>query len=100
MSYVSGSYPMKMFIRHKAKEHLNGDVELRSLREPLDDGLFQELTSNLFRSEVAQALERPQRTREKAEQIEDRLALEIAERYKQIKLRQLSPLVQRLNSLL
>jgi hypothetical protein len=95
-----GSFPVRLFTRHKAKEQLKGDPELSELNESLDETLFQEVADGLLNSERVLALYDQSCSRDRASVIEDRIAAEIMEGYKRIKLRQLDPFVQNLNALL
>lgn len=105
MRQVEGSYPIKLFIRHKAKQALTAEMEITAraqyeLPEGFDDALFQEITRTLFRSNAAEELDRRCRDRREAAAIEDRFATEIASIYRTIKQRSRADVVQQLNQLL
>lgn len=100
MELAGKYYPRRTFIRYKAKHQLRIELDTYSDCEPLDEELFQELTKTLFQSKTNQELYQEYHSREQSAEIEHRIADELVCTYKQIKLRQSDPTVQRLNALL
>jgi hypothetical protein len=100
MEVAGKSYPMRAFIRHKAKEQLRQELDTLVPSEPLDEALFLELAATTFRAEKNQTFHRPCLLREEAAEIENRIAAELVEAYRWIKSRQKSSIVQKLNTLL
>lgn len=100
MEVVGKSYPKRAFIKYKAKELLRSELDQGESYEPLDEELFFEIANTLFRAKKNQKFAQPCNSREEAIQIASRIATELAEAYKQIKLQQRSSIVQRLNALL
>jgi len=101
MELANPIYPMRAVVRCKAKTHL---LRLTATRYeaflPLDEALFKDIATNLFKSDRGTDLYQGCRSKREAGAIEDRVAAELAETYVQIKLNQDNPMVQQLNSLL
>jgi hypothetical protein len=93
-------YPIRKFIRHKAKMQILRPLEVGEDCPILDETLFQELVDTLFQSEQGRSIYTPCASREQAEQVEDYFAGELATAYLGIKQRQNDPLVRLLNTLL
>lgn len=100
MEVVGKSYPKRTFIKYKAKELLRSELDQGESYEPLDEELFFEIATTLFRAQRNHKFAQPCNSREEAVEIASRIAVELAEAYKKIKLQQKSSLVQRLNALL
>lgn len=98
MELAGKSYPMRAVVRHKAKQQLQSEFECD--RKPLDRTLLLELAATLFKADKNQGFERGCRSRQEAIDIENKMAAELVEAYKQIKKNQEDKLVQNLNSLL
>lgn len=100
MELANNLYPMRALIRYKAKEQLKFNLEKQNIYLPLDESLFAEVATILFRAGRHPQLQSQCASRTEAAAIEDQFAAELAETYKQIKLRQKNIVVQRLNALL
>lgn len=100
MELAGNYYPMRAFIKYKAKEQLRIEFDMYSAWDSLDEELFLEIATTLFQPEKNQELYQKCYSREKSAAIENRIADELVQTYKQIKSRQNNPIVQRLNALL
>lgn len=96
---LTSNYPVRAFIRHKAKMQLVESMGM-DICPFLDDELLRELATTLLQSERGQVAFQPYSSREAASAVEDNLAAEIAETYQTIQQRQHDPIVQSLNALL
>lgn len=103
MELVSGSYPVRAFIRHKAEQKIAGLSEVKDMDlscPTVDQALLRDLAVTLFQSPQGNAVYQAYPTREAAEAVENAFARELAAIYQQITQRQADPHVQRLNQLL
>lgn len=100
MEVVGNSYPKRAFIKYKAKELLRSQLDRGESYEPLDEELFFEIAATSFRAQRNQKFVQPCRSREEAIEIANKIAAELVEAYKQIKLKQRSSIIQGLNALL
>lgn len=100
MGSAGKSYPKRAFIKYKAKEILRSELDQSESYEQLDEELFFEIATTLFRAQRNQKFAQPCHSREEAIEIANRIAEELVEAYKQIKLQQRSSIIQRLNALL
>lgn len=100
MEPVSNAYPMRALVRHKAKSRLMADTDIWENCVVLDEELLRDLATTLFQNKQAQALYSQPHSRQEADEIENQLAIEVAEAYQRIKQQQSHPLVQWLNGLL
>jgi len=71
-----------------------------SVSSPVNEDLINELAATLFNSGSYQNLSQPCDSRQQADDIEEQVALKLAETYQQLHKRQQEPLVQQLNRLL
>lgn len=99
MDIAHPSQPLRAVIRCKAKQLLISDPD-SNLWMPLDEPLLQELAMTTFQSNRYQAKAQSCRSKVVAAEIEDETAAELAAAYKHIRVQQLDPVVQQLNSLL
>ena len=100
MELAHDSYPVRAFIRHKARMkilHANGDTKLCPT---IDQTLLRELTETLFQSQKGNAIYAPYPSRKAAEAIEERFADEIATTYRHILSQRANSQIQWLNTLL
>jgi hypothetical protein len=95
-----GDYPMRAFIRHKAKMQILGNSLTQNFCPDFDEELLKDLSKTLLQSTKMKELYRPYRSRDEADKAEDEIATQLAAVYKQIKQQQDDPLVQGLNALL
>lgn len=100
MELASNSYPVRAFIRHKAKMRVLEAESMGISCLAFDESLLQELSTTLFQSERGAPIFTAYPNRQAAEAVEDQFALELAETYRYIKQRKTDTQVQRLNSLL
>lgn len=100
MELTNSSFPIRAFIRHKAKVRIINPFNTAGLCPSFDEKLLKELAATLFRSTQWRESFRPYPTREAADAVEDDLAADLAEMYRRVKQNQADPLVQRLNALL
>ncbi len=100
MDTTSNTFPMRVFIKHKAKEQLKRDPEMSRFCCPLDEELFEELAKTLFQAEMNQVLYQQCHSSSEARAIEEQVAADLVETYLHIQLRQRDSLVQSLNALL
>jgi hypothetical protein len=100
MELAGDSYPVRAFIRHKAKMRVLEAESMGIGCVAFDEPLLQDLSTTLFQSERGAAVFIAYPSRQAAEAIEDQFALELAEIYRHIKQRKANAQVQRLNSLL
>lgn len=89
--------PMRAVVKCKAKMQLLTDPIPGEVVESLDESLFNEVAATFFGSRQFQAIGLSVADKEAAG---DRLALELASTYRQIKQQQQDPMVQQLNDLL
>jgi hypothetical protein len=100
MELARNSYPVRGFIRHKAKmQILTRQAMEDDVCPTVDDDLIRELTQTLLTSERGDAAYRSYPDRETANAVENQFAAEIAESYQRIKQQTTSDTVQRLNQL-
>ncbi|MBD2460690.1 hypothetical protein H6G89_06505 [Oscillatoria sp. FACHB-1407] len=112
MEPTSRAYPMRVFVKHRAKEQIKaraydrsgdssqgGTASHRPLYSPFDERLFEDIATTLL-SPSRPEFRHQCKSRQEAAEIEARIAAELVEIYAQIKLNQRDPLVQMLNALL
>jgi hypothetical protein len=95
-----GDYPIRAFIRHKAKMQIIGNSLTQNFCPDFDEELLKDLSKTLLQSNKVKELYRPYRSRDEANMAEDEIATELAAVYKHVKQQQDDPLVQSLNALL
>lgn len=100
MNVSPSHYPMRKFIRRKAKEQLLNSLSTDQACQEFDQQLFGEIAANIFTAQQGLTLDQPCQSRREADEVENRLVAELVTTYQQIKLRQQDPLVQSLNALL
>jgi DNA polymerase III delta subunit len=100
MRWIGKSYPMRAIARHKALYKLKIDLATAHPPQPLDEALFREIAATLSHPNRIPEFDRECATRAEADAIENRIATELTETYKQIKQRQQDAIVQNLNDLL
>ncbi|MDX2215905.1 MAG: hypothetical protein SFY66_21755 [Oculatellaceae cyanobacterium bins.114] len=112
MEPTSRAYPMRVFVKHRAKEHIKsltydmrGDYSTgetashRPLYSPFDERLFEDIAATLL-SPNRPEFRHQCKSRQEAAAIESQIAAELVDIYTQIKLKQRDPLIQMLNALL
>ena len=100
MQPAQSIFPMRAMIRCKAKQKLITDPARFEARIPLDESLFQEVAMTLLQSDYYQTIAQPCGSNHEAARLEDQIAAELVNTYRQIKAQQQSPVVQWLNTLL
>ena len=100
MEPVSNAYPMRALVRHKAKSRLMQGADAWENCIVIDEELLRDLATTVFQNQQAQAFHSQPHSRQEADEIENQLAIEVAESYQRIKQQQSHPLVQWLNGLL
>ncbi|HBB31570.1 MAG TPA: hypothetical protein DDZ80_04310 [Cyanobacteria bacterium UBA8803] len=100
MPATGNRYPMRALIKHKAKAQLRAALASDRTEEPLDERLLEELAATLFHQEQNQAFAQPCISRAEADEIENRMAADLVQTYRDMKQRQKNPLVEQLNRLL
>lgn len=105
MDSTHQTYPVRLFIRHKARMNLVADLQKLAASGHLKDGsidetLFADVIETFLQSESGSEAYQPCDSRHQALLIEDQLAQKIAETYLQIMQKKENALVQKLNNLL
>lgn len=94
------SYPVRLFIRHKAKMKLSSALSRQHLGADIDLVLLQEITNTVLQPSVNPAIYQAYGSRELAIQVEESVSDAIASAYLRILQRRNHPDVERLNQLL
>ncbi|HEY9877319.1 MAG TPA: hypothetical protein V6D29_02630 [Leptolyngbyaceae cyanobacterium] len=100
MQSINTAYPVRMFIRHKARHKLAEALQLTQAEPTFDAPLFWDVTNTLLQPSTSPNLYRPYPSRDQAAQVEEHTADAIASAYLRIKQQASDPLVQDLNKLL
>ncbi|PSB24199.1 hypothetical protein [Stenomitos frigidus] len=101
MELVNRHRPHRTVIRCKAKMRLLETIDENfDWEHPFDDTLLKELATGLFQSSQYQVFFENYLSKQKAKDVEDRLAQELADTYRSILQRHKDPVVQSLNALL
>jgi hypothetical protein len=101
MALVNYYRPHRAVVRCKAKMHLLETVDDNfDWDESSIDSLLKELATSLFRSRQYQVFFEKAYSKQEAKVVEDRLAEELANTYRNILKRHQDPVVQSLNALL
>lgn len=99
MELARNSYPVRGFIRHKAKVQILNNQDMDDFCPTVDEDLIRELTNTLLKSERGEAAYRGYPDRETADAVENQFATEVAESYQRIKQQATQSNIQRLNDL-
>ncbi|MBD0270084.1 MAG: hypothetical protein ICV77_17540 [Cyanobacteria bacterium Co-bin8] len=97
---MNSVYPVRLFIRNKARDKLLEALGGNPSEVSLDGPLLWDVTNTLLQPTTSPNLYRPYPSRDLAAQVEEQTADEIASAYIRIKQQATNPLVQRLNQLL
>lgn len=91
------NYPVRAFIRHKARLKL---TQILTGETDIDNTLLQDISSTLLQPDISPTAYQPYASRDQAIAIEEQMATEIAETYCRMQRQLKNPLVQQLNQLL
>lgn len=100
MEPVNSVFPVKMFIRHKARQKLVAFFRSSSEEAELDEALLNDVANTLLQPATSSQVYQPCRCRDEAIRIEEEVADSIAATYLRIRRQQSDPLIQQLNNLL
>jgi hypothetical protein len=101
MDLVNRHRPHRAVVRCKAKMQLmEATVDCFNWDQPFDETLFGELATDLFQSSQYQIFFERCHSKQEVQDVEDRLAQDLANTYMSILKRHQDPVVQSLNALL
>lgn len=100
MELANYAHPLRSIIRCKARMQLLQEVDPAEAPLPVDEKLLKDLAAAVFNSSQYQTFYKTCRSQPEADEMEDKLAAELAQTYQEVLKQQQQPLVQRLNALL
>lgn len=100
MNRTRNYYPVRAFIRHKARMQILASLGDPSLCPAMDQSLLDDLVNTVLQSDRGEPVYAPYPSREAAAKVEDSFAAELATTYEAIMQQRRDRHIQRLNDLL
>ncbi|NJL47253.1 MAG: hypothetical protein HC929_06845 [Leptolyngbyaceae cyanobacterium SM2_5_2] len=100
MQPTSTTYPVRLFIRHKAQQQIIAVLAASASEPSLDAQLFHDVVNTVLQPQAYPAIYESHASRDQAEVVEDEAANAIVSTYLHLWQRQQDAEIQRLNQLL